>query len=159
MPGVLPGDRERAQAVFAAHAAGATVPSAQAAARAAVTEAVQDRPIVGPQTWAALGTLTGDIATQVREHGEMSAIPAAAVPNVRNDMYLVSEAIRLALKVRPERGSDLGTDRLSRRGGQRDQVHPDMGEGRGGDRARSRHHGRLEAHRGDGGREDRQDAT
>jgi inorganic phosphate transporter, PiT family len=88
---------ERAQAVFAAHAAGATVPSAQAA-RAAVTQAVQDRQIVGPQTWAALGTLTGDIATQVREHGEMSGIPASAVPNVRNDMYLVSEAIRLALK-------------------------------------------------------------
>ena len=88
---------ERAQAVFAAHAAGATVPSAQVA-RAAVTQAVQDRQIVGSQTWAALGTLTGDIATQVREHGEMSEIPAAAVPNVRNDMYLVSEAIRLALK-------------------------------------------------------------
>jgi PiT family inorganic phosphate transporter len=88
---------ERAQAVFAAHATGATVPSAQVA-RAAVTQAVQDRQIVGSQTWAALGTLTGDIATQVREHGEMSEIPAAAVPNVRNDMYLVSEAIRLALK-------------------------------------------------------------
>jgi PiT family inorganic phosphate transporter len=28
----------------------------------------------------------------------MSAIPATAVPNVRNDMYLVSEAIRLAQK-------------------------------------------------------------
>ena len=94
---------ERAQAVFAAHAAGATVPSAQAA-RAAVTQAVQDRQIVGSQTWAALGTLTGDIATQVREHGEMSAIPAAAVPNVRNDMYLVSEAIRLALKSGLTRG-------------------------------------------------------
>src|SRR5690242_11725076 len=81
---------ERAQSVFTAHAAGATVASDEAA-RAAVTQAVQDRQIVGPQTWAALGTLTGAIARQVREHGEMSQIPAAAVPNVRNDMYLVSE--------------------------------------------------------------------
>jgi len=88
---------ERAQAVFAALAAGATVPSATAA-RAAVTDAVQTRQIAGLQTWAALDTLSGDIATQVRAHGEMNAIPAAAVPNVRNDMYLVSEAIRLAQK-------------------------------------------------------------
>ena len=56
---------ERAQAVFAAHAAGATVPSV-AAARTAVTEAVQQRQIAGPQTWAALDTLSGDIAAQVR---------------------------------------------------------------------------------------------
>jgi PiT family inorganic phosphate transporter len=97
---------EHAQAVFAARAAGATVSSA-AAARSAVTEAVQARQIVGPQTWAALATLSGDIATQVRAHGEMNAIPAAAVPNVRNDMYLVSEGIRLAQK------TDLPADQAS----------------------------------------------
>jgi PiT family inorganic phosphate transporter len=44
---------EAAQAVCAAHAAGATEPSA-AAARMAVTEAVQQREIAGPPTWAAL---------------------------------------------------------------------------------------------------------
>ena len=65
---------------------------------AVVTDAVQARRIAGPQTWAALGTLSGDIAAQVRAHGEMNAIPAAAVSNVRNDMYLVSEGIRLAQK-------------------------------------------------------------
>jgi PiT family inorganic phosphate transporter len=88
---------ERAQAVFAAHAAGATLPSVDAA-RTTVTDAVQARRIDGPQVWAALDTLAGDIAAQVRGHGEMNAIPAAAVPNVRNDMYLVSEAIRIAQK-------------------------------------------------------------
>ena len=88
---------ERAQAVFNAHAAGATLPSVDAA-RTTVTDAVQARRIDGPQVWAALDTLAGDIAAQVRGHGEMNAIPAAAVPNVRNDMYLVSEAIRLAQK-------------------------------------------------------------
>jgi PiT family inorganic phosphate transporter len=88
---------ERAQAVFAAHASGATVASARTA-RAAVTAAVQAKQRTGPQTWAALDTLSGDIAAQVRAHGQVGQIPAAAVSNVRNDMYLVSEAIRLAQK-------------------------------------------------------------
>jgi PiT family inorganic phosphate transporter len=105
---------ERAQAVFAAHAAGSPAPSPEAA-RAAVTQAIQDRRITGPQTWAALGVLTGDIATQVRQHGEMTQIPAAAVPNVRNDMYLASEAVRLAQKtsLSPEDGSALSAYRGS----------------------------------------------
>jgi len=88
---------DRAQAVFATHAEGVTVPSVDAA-RVIVTHAVQARQIADPETWAALGTLAGDVAAQVRARGAMSAIPATAVPNVRNDMYLVSEAIRLAQK-------------------------------------------------------------
>ncbi len=88
---------DRAQAVFTAHAYGATAPSVDAA-RVIVTHAVQARQIADPETWAALGTLAGDVAAQVRARGAMSAIPATAVPNVRNDMYLVSEAIRLAQK-------------------------------------------------------------
>jgi PiT family inorganic phosphate transporter len=88
---------ERAQSVFTAHAAGTAIGSADAA-RAAVTAAVQARQISNPESWAALSTLAGDIGQQVRAHGEMNAIPAAAVPNVRNDLYLVSEGIRLALK-------------------------------------------------------------
>jgi inorganic phosphate transporter, PiT family len=86
-----------AQAVFKAHAEGVVVPTVEAA-HAAVTSAVQRREVSGGQTWASLDTLAGSIAAQVREHGVMTAIPAAAVPNVRNDMYLVSEAIRLAQK-------------------------------------------------------------
>jgi PiT family inorganic phosphate transporter len=31
----------------------------------------------------------------VRKHGSLAAVPAEAVANVRNDMYLASEAIRL----------------------------------------------------------------
>ncbi len=88
---------QRAQAVFHARAASATMP-AVGAARAAITTAVQERQINGPQTWAALDVLSGDIARQVEANGTMTSIPAAAVPNVRNDMYLVSEAIKVALK-------------------------------------------------------------
>ena len=54
----------------------------------------------------------------------MSEIPAAAVPNVRNDMYLVSEAIRLAQKTDLRCAGRRGAEGLSRRGGRRDQVHP-----------------------------------
>jgi PiT family inorganic phosphate transporter len=42
----------------------------------------------------ALAALTGSIGQQVREHGSLARVPADAVANVRNDMYLVSEAIR-----------------------------------------------------------------
>src|SRR5437899_7822509 len=41
---------------------------------------------------------------------------------------------------------------------QRDQVHSAVGQGRGRDRARTRHHDRMEAHRRHGGRENRQGA-
>jgi PiT family inorganic phosphate transporter len=85
-----------AQKVFDAHAAGASVPIANA--RAVVTDAVRTRTIESPQTWAGLSAIAGDIARQIKERGEMNAIPAAAVQNVRNDMYLISEAIRLAPK-------------------------------------------------------------
>jgi PiT family inorganic phosphate transporter len=83
-----------AQAVFERHAAGTTVPLD--AARAKVTEAVRNRSVQSPETWAALDTLAGDIAAQIKARGEMNAIPAAAVQNVRNEMYLVSEAVRFA---------------------------------------------------------------
>ncbi|CAN5804916.1 inorganic phosphate transporter [soil metagenome] len=43
----------------------------------------------------AIGSLAGSIGTQVRDHGSLAKVPAEAVANVRNDMYLVSEAIRL----------------------------------------------------------------
>lgn len=42
----------------------------------------------------ALKALVGDIGRQVREHRSLARVPAAAVANVRNDMYLTSEAIR-----------------------------------------------------------------
>jgi inorganic phosphate transporter, PiT family len=43
----------------------------------------------------ALESLTGSIADQVKESGTFAKVPAAAVTNVRNDMYLTSEAVRL----------------------------------------------------------------
>ena len=43
---------------------------------------------------AALAALAGSIGNQVKEYGTLSKVPIEAVSNVRNDMYLVSEAIR-----------------------------------------------------------------
>ena len=43
----------------------------------------------------ALARLTRDIKTQVEQHGSLRLMPATAVQNVRNDMYLTAESIRL----------------------------------------------------------------
>ena len=41
-----------------------------------------------PEVYAALAALTGDIGKQVQNYGAIKTVPAAATPNVRNDMYL-----------------------------------------------------------------------
>ncbi|MDD1012751.1 inorganic phosphate transporter [Pseudomonas rubra] len=43
----------------------------------------------------ALAELAGMIGTEVRGYGSLNRVPAEAMANVRNDMYLTSEAIRL----------------------------------------------------------------
>jgi PiT family inorganic phosphate transporter len=47
-----------------------------------------------PELVPALAAMTGGIGRQVGEHGSLAKVPAQAVANVRNDMYLASEAIR-----------------------------------------------------------------
>jgi PiT family inorganic phosphate transporter len=46
----------------------------------------------------ALASIAGDIAAQVRASGTFDKMPAATVSNVRNDMYLTSEAVRFITK-------------------------------------------------------------
>jgi PiT family inorganic phosphate transporter len=46
----------------------------------------------------ALGVVTGDIGAQVKAYGSIRHVPAAATPNLRNDMYLVSGATSLLTK-------------------------------------------------------------
>jgi inorganic phosphate transporter, PiT family len=43
----------------------------------------------------ALAAVTGNIGEQVKEYGTLAHVPIEAVANVRNDMYLASETIRL----------------------------------------------------------------
>ena len=42
--------------------------------------------------------LAGDIGTQVKAYGSIKHVPAAATPNLRNDMYLAGDATRLLMK-------------------------------------------------------------
>ena len=60
---------------------------------------------------AALATLTGDIARQVQANGTLKSIPAAATQNVRNDMFLASDAVRV-MGAKPQGYSDEDMGRL-----------------------------------------------
>lgn len=51
-----------------------------------------------PEVNPALANVVGKITSQVKDYSSLAKLPTAAVPNVRNDMYLVSEAINLISK-------------------------------------------------------------
>ncbi len=86
-----------AQKVFAAHDGGTTVATPDQA-RHIVGDALRDKKLNQPAVFAGLAMLSGDIAKQVRNYGAISHVPAAATPNLRNDMYLTGDAIRLLPK-------------------------------------------------------------
>jgi PiT family inorganic phosphate transporter len=94
-----------AQGVFQAHAAGAAAPADAAAARTTVSETLKTRAVNTPAVYAALGALSGDIGNQVKTYGAIKAVPARATQNVRSDMYLASDAIRV-MGARPAGFSD-----------------------------------------------------
>jgi PiT family inorganic phosphate transporter len=83
-----------AAAVVESKAAGYTVLGNP---RPAVTAFVAQRKI-NEGTYPSLAALMRDIASQIDRYGSMSRVPAAAVGNTRNDMYLASEAIRFLMK-------------------------------------------------------------
>jgi PiT family inorganic phosphate transporter len=89
-----------AQAVFAKHAGpGAPVLTVDAA-RGVVGDALRTKKVNTPQVFDALGVLSGDIANQVKTYGSIKHVPAAATPNLRNDMYLTSAATTGLLKAK-----------------------------------------------------------
>ena len=51
-----------------------------------------------PEVVPALAELAGSIATQIKQHGSLAKVPTEAVANVRNDMYIASEAVRFLEK-------------------------------------------------------------
>jgi inorganic phosphate transporter, PiT family len=71
--------------------------------RPAVTNYVTTHQI-NEGTYPSLALLIRDIAKQIQSYGSLSKIPAEAVGNTRNDMYLTSEAIRFLQK---DKESDL----------------------------------------------------
>jgi PiT family inorganic phosphate transporter len=83
---------QRAEQVFAAHANGVAVPAARA--RGEVMAALRDNKLGGAELFGDLTGLAADIQAKVKETGSIAHVPAAATTNVRNDMFLVSEAVR-----------------------------------------------------------------
>ena len=78
--------------------------------RPAVTVYVSQRKI-NEGTYPSLAVLVRDISSQVTEYGSLAKVPAAAVGNTRNDMYLVSEAIRFLMK---DKENDLTKDDVAK---------------------------------------------
>ncbi|MFT3791799.1 MAG: inorganic phosphate transporter [Rudaea sp.] len=66
---------------------------APADSRKALSEYVRTR-AWNDQVVPALGAITGDIGAQIKSSGSFAKLPAESVANVRNDMYLASEAMR-----------------------------------------------------------------
>jgi inorganic phosphate transporter, PiT family len=79
-----------AEKVLSDHTKGVVAP---ADVRKAVTTYIADKKL-SPETTPALAVLVNDIDHQVSEYGSLAKVPAAAVGNMRNDMYLVSEALK-----------------------------------------------------------------
>jgi inorganic phosphate transporter, PiT family len=61
-------------------------------------------------TFPSLAILVRDIAEQIAKYGSLAKMPADAVGNTRNDMYLASEAIRFLMK---DKASELTSDEIA----------------------------------------------
>ena len=66
-------------------------------ARASALQVVRDRKVT-PQGVSALAVMTDSISNQVNEYHSMANVPAGSMINIRNDMYVVSEGLRLLAK-------------------------------------------------------------
>ena len=89
---------DEAAALFARHAGARPAPASVDEARATVGAALPTRQIDKPEVYAALGVLAKDIGERVKSYGAIRLVPAAATPNMRNDMYMEGEAVRLLTK-------------------------------------------------------------
>ncbi|MGD0960329.1 MAG: inorganic phosphate transporter, partial [Methylomonas sp.] len=71
--------------------------AAPADPRLTLTEYVRVK-TYSPEVLAGLAAIVGDIGAQVKLYGGLDGLPVEAVENVRNDMYLASEALRFLEK-------------------------------------------------------------
>lgn len=86
--------------------------------RATLTEYVRTKEF-NPAVLPALASIAGSIGEQVHEHGSLARLPADAVANVRNDMYIASETIRFLDK---NHHGDLGQDETARLGAFKKEI-------------------------------------
>ena len=85
-----------AEGAFARLAQGRAMPVVPA--RAALTQALRERRLAPPATYAALAALSGDVSQRIAAYGSLGKVPAAETPNLRNDMYLVLDTATLVKK-------------------------------------------------------------
>src|ERR1700681_865227 len=78
--------------------------------RPAVTQYVSAHQI-SEGIYPSLAALVKDVGDQVQKYGSLSKVPADAVGNTRNDMYLTSEAIRFLMK---DKENDLSKDDVAK---------------------------------------------
>ncbi len=84
---------QAASAAYRAHADGA--PADVATSRARVTQALKTKHVADPVIYGALATLSDDVSSRIASYGSLGKVPAAATPNLRNDMYLVLDTTKL----------------------------------------------------------------
>jgi PiT family inorganic phosphate transporter len=84
------------QKVFDARSGNLTFPPP--VARERVTDALALRKLDDKFVYASIASLANEAAQQVQSYGALNKVPAEAVSNIRNDMFMVSEAIRIMQK-------------------------------------------------------------
>ncbi len=82
-----------ASTAYVAHANGA--PADLNAARGVVTQALKTKRIDDPAVYGGLAALSDDVSGRIAGYGSLGKVPAAATPNLRNDMYLVLDTTKL----------------------------------------------------------------
>ena len=90
-----------AASAFAAHAGGA---GGDIDARAVLTHALQTRHATEPRVYRALDAMSRDLGARIAGYGSLDKVPAAATPNLRNDMYLVLDTSKLLTKDKAKGG-------------------------------------------------------
>jgi PiT family inorganic phosphate transporter len=96
---------QKAEKVFTAHASG-PAPASTDAARKTVSDALRTRKVDDPAVYGALAALSEDVQKQVKNYGAISHVPAAQVPNMRNDMFLASDAASMLVKGKAQLSAD-----------------------------------------------------
>ena len=85
-----------AQTVFRSHAAGAVV--APEKARETLHHALQTGAVDRPEVYAALDQTATAISGELQRYGSIRHVPAAATRNLRNEMYVQYDTLRLLTK-------------------------------------------------------------
>jgi PiT family inorganic phosphate transporter len=85
-----------AQTVFRAKSGGAS-PDVKAAGET-LRDALRKHDADKPQVYAALDSVSTDIVAELKNYGSIKHVPAAATKNLRNEMYVVYDTLRLLTK-------------------------------------------------------------